>query len=210
MERRPTGVVVAAIALGFVSLVLLGFAAVMAVSMALVKNAPPPASAAPGMVAPTTAMMTGAAAFMAGLLLLAAVWGIATMVGLLKLKPWARISVMVLGGFVTAAALLFALGAAMVPVMLKSTPLPPNANMAQMHVVLAAMGGMSLRVAGVGVWWLVYFALAGTRKAFASTTPVAVAPVRVMQPNPMTDFTFAQPLTPEERDEEEPKDPGVL
>jgi hypothetical protein len=207
MERRPAGVVIAAIALGFVSLAVLAFAAMTALSMAMLKNGTVPVTTAPGMATPPVGMVVGMLAFVVMLELTAAVWGGVTMVGLLKMKGWARISIMILGGMVAAFALLAALGSAVMPAMMKDMPLPANANLAQMHLVFAAMAAISLLVAAVGIWWLVYFALGGTRKAFAAAAAGGVtaaggtaSPVRsVAAVNPMTDFTFAQPLPPEER-----------
>jgi hypothetical protein len=225
MNRRPTGVVLAAIALGFVSLILLFFAAMTVVTVFVMRQGLTPAATVPGAMVPSAAMMMGFSAVIALVELAAAVWGGATVAGLLKMKPWARVSIMVLGGCVAAFSLLGALGMAAVPAILKATPnaMPPNANPAQLHVVFMAMTAFCLLVAGVGIWWLVYFALRSTGNAFelagsASTTAATVSierRARPVQSGPMTDFTIAQPIPPEERPAVEettsdPHDPPAL
>lgn len=206
MDRRPTGVVLAAIALGFVSLLMLFFTVGSIASVFFMRQGLMPQTNVPGAAAPPAAMIMGMSAFFALVELAVAIWGGATVVGLLKMKSWARVSVMILGGCVAAFALLGAMGTAMGSAILKSTPnaLPPNVNPAQIHIVFVVMVLFCLLVAGVGVWWLVYFALRSTGEAFrlAASPDAAVSFERRARPvasRPITDFTVAQPIPPEER-----------
>lgn len=213
MNRRPTGVVLAAIALGFVSLILLFFAVGSVLSAIFIRQGLVPQTNVPGAAMPPTAMLVALSGVCALVELAAAIWGGATVVGLLKMKPWARVSIMILGGCVAAFSLLGAVFLGMGSAVLKSTPnaLPPNTNPAQIHLVFLAMVLFCLLVAGVGIWWLVYFALRSTGKAFelagSASTPEATASIerraRPVQVGPMTDFTIAQPIPPEERPQPE-------
>jgi len=104
--------------------------------------------------------------FYAGL----AAWGIFTGVGLIRLKAWARASVLVLGGLMDVAAI----GA--IPVILVMSRLPdtgkevPGARAAGLVVT-----GVFLAVmAGVGTWWLVLFNLKSVRAQFDETRATGV------------------------------------
>ena len=209
MKPRPTGVVLAAIALGFVSLIMLFFAAMTVVSVLAMRQGFAPPATANGAALPPMTVIMGISAVIALLELAAAIWGGATVAGLLKLKPWARISIMVLGGCIAAFSLLGAIGMAAVPALIKATPnaLPPNANPAQMHLVFLTMTVLCLMVAAVGIWWIVYFALKSTGEAFTAAPAIdangnVLAPVerraRPAHTGPLTDFTFAQPIPPED------------
>lgn len=198
---RPLGVTLAALALGFASLGLLCFAGMTAFSGVMMRKAPQAAVAAgttPGVPQPSLEMVAAFVMIFALIEASIAVWGGITVAGLLKLKQWARISILILGGLLVAGGLLFAFSSAMMPVMMKATPMPPQVNMAQMKLIFAAFALVSVGVALVGVWWLVYFLLAGTRAAFAAAASPssAVAYVRREPTGPVTDFSVAQPLPP--------------
>ena len=94
--------------------------------------------------------------------LLPAIWGIATAIGLWRLKNWARISIIVfvlptlMGGFT---------GLIMLIMPFPSTPTatPDRAVMATMRIV---MGGFWLDPAGYRIWWLVFFTRAKVVEQF--------------------------------------------
>ncbi len=95
--------------------------------------------------------------------LLPAIWGIATAIGLWRLKNWARISIIVfsvllilMGGFT---------GLIMLIMPFPSTPTatPDPAVMATMRIV---MGGFWLTLLGIGIWWLVFFTRAKVVEQF--------------------------------------------
>lgn len=92
---------------------------------------------------------------------LPAAWGIATSVGLFRLKHWSRISILIFAG-------LLAFMGLSVPIAFLAMPMPPVSN--QDPQIWASMrGGVSafyLLLAAVGVWWLVFFNLASVRSQF--------------------------------------------
>lgn len=96
----------------------------------------------------------------------AAGWGIATGAGLLQLKPWARISILLFSGlllFVSVPALL------MSPFMpLQQPPDLPDSFNLYMRIFLGATFGS---VAGIGIWWMVYFTRKSVRAQFQEAVP---------------------------------------
>lgn len=105
-------------------------------------------------------MMIGTAVFLAGL----AGLGIATAVGLLRMRPWARISIQVFATFIAAISLIALITVPLIPV-------PPQTDPAAARIVrpvTLVMFGVPLIIA---VWWLVQFNTRATKAAFASPTP---------------------------------------
>lgn len=208
MNQRPTGVVLAAIVLGFVSLALLVFAAIFGFTAAFAGNIHPDAQV-PG--APPTNVLAAMMAAFALIMVALAAWGIATVVGLLRMRSWARISIMVIGGLLAALSLMSALSSMAMPTLMKSTPMPPNAHIDPEHLrmVFMVVAIFWLIVAAIGIWWLVYFALRRTRECFLLARPeippgaIAMNSAR-SAPGPMTDFSVAQPLAPGDLPEEHP------
>lgn len=203
MNQRPTGVVLAAIVLGFVSLALLVFAAIFGFTAAFAGSVQSSAQV-PG-APPANVMMAMMAAF-ALIIAALAVWGIATVVGLLRMRSWARISIMIIGGLLAAVSVLNALGSIAAPSLMRSMPMPPNAHVdpEKLRLVFMLVAVFWLIVAAVGIWWLVYFALRRTRECFLLARPEippGAIQTRAAQraPGPMTDFTVAQPMTEEDQ-----------
>ncbi|SEF93304.1 hypothetical protein SAMN05421819_1404 [Bryocella elongata] len=210
-ERRPTGVVIAALTLGLASLGLLVMAGFLAVAVVVVGKSPQMLAAAQsgtpqGAMPPSIAAIQLIYVAMSIVSLGLAVWGGVTVVGLFRLKPWARISIMVQGGLVAASAGFFALICLIAPLMMSSMKLPSNVSSSQMHIVFAVMGLIAGLVALVGVWWIVYFALRGAREVFSpssrpgqsfgSRSAIATPALPPRQVGPITDFSVAQPLPP--------------
>ncbi|MEO6922340.1 MAG: hypothetical protein ABI142_00810, partial [Bryocella sp.] len=96
-------------------------------------------------------------------------WAIATIVGLVRLRPWSRISILVIGGCLAAMGLLTALVSIAMPKLIAAMPATPHANPHAAKVVFAIMGIIFLLIAGIGVWWLVYFSSKSTRAVFGPT-----------------------------------------
>lgn len=175
--KRPAGVVVSAVVLILGSLFELlmaacvAFAGVIAhrpLSHVATAGAPPAPVLAPWM--PT--LFYGIAAFM----VLLSVWGILTAIGVLRLRPWARYSILILGGALAFFGLVSA--ASMVLLVFVPVPMPPPADPAQaqsLHLairgIFAGIAFFYLLVAAIGVWWLVYFNRKATRAAFAGAQP---------------------------------------
>ncbi len=171
--KRPVGVVVSAV------LLLLGslFQVFMALGMALSGAVAPMQTASatlPGGAAPSPAWMPAFMYVLSVFCLALAAWGIATTIGLFRLRNWARYSVLVIGGGIALIGLCSALMCLLlvfIPI-----PLPPSADPSQvpntqmfMSIVFAVVALGYGVVGGIGVYWLVYFNLKRVRAVFAGT-----------------------------------------
>ena len=102
---------------------------------------------------------------------LLAAWGIATGVGVLQLRPWARISIIVMSGVAVLFAVCGALGIMMVPLLLQQEPGVPVA--ATKVVVLVGLIMMVVPLA-IAIWWLILFTRKRVRLEFATRGAAAV------------------------------------
>jgi hypothetical protein len=149
---KPVGVTASAIVAIFGSIFVLLLAVLSVASLFIKTTQPQPPNSAQFVIA-------GAAMFAA----LAGI-GIWTSVGLFRLRPWARTSILVIAGFIAAGSIFSLL-------MTMAVPMPPamTAGTEQLfRRVIAVMFGLPLAIA---VWWLIQFNTRSTKAAFAS--PVA-------------------------------------
>jgi hypothetical protein len=86
---------------------------------------------------------------------LPAIWGICTGIGLLRLKNWARISIIVFGGLLAFFGVFGAFGALIIS--LVKLPNTPEVDPAAMTVVRVFMVFFALVELGLGAWWLYFF-----------------------------------------------------
>jgi hypothetical protein len=205
MNRRPSGVTLSAVVLGIFDLFLL-LGGLMYVFMAVLFARSPElmASSVTNGAPPPQQLIVGMMGFFALAALLCAAWGVSTFVGLLRMKNWARISIMVIGGCLTALSLFQLFCCVLVQVMIASGGLPQNANSANLAATnLNVLQGIFLfgdaicvAIAAIGIWWIVYFAKRKTRAAFESVTlQTTLSSTAQMNPaTPITDFSVAQPL----------------
>lgn len=109
-------------------------------------------------------------------------------VGLFRLKNWARIGILIVGGVVAFYSLVMAGIFCMMAFIHLDAFMPAGttgASLALMKGVFLAMGGISFLFLFVGVWWLVYFNLRRIRALFAShgarllAEPLPLAPIPV-------------------------------
>ena len=169
--KRPAGLIASTVVLALVSLLQVAMALLMAAAAEFSPKAALSARAGAPAVSPPPAwlpiFMYGLAVLFLGL----AIWGIATAVGLHRLRNWARLSVLVIGGGMAVIGFFSAL--AMLAVMFM--PLPASAAMGanQAHatqiMVRAVLAFIALFYAGVlavGIWWLVYFNRRNVRALF--------------------------------------------
>lgn len=91
--------------------------------------------------------------------------GIATAVGLLRLRPWARTSILVFAGMMTVFA--FMGGVAMTVVPLPPSPDMPASGVATLRRILVVLYAVPFLI---GIWWLVQFNRRATKAAFAADT----------------------------------------
>jgi hypothetical protein len=104
-----------------------------------------------------------------------AVWGIATAVGVIRLRRWARYSILIIGGLLA----VFSLISLLVTLLMMLVPLPMPANVdaaqaqsaqAVTRIMFGVMALVHMIVCAVGVSWLVYFNRRKVRQAFISAT----------------------------------------
>lgn len=103
--------------------------------------------------------------------LLPAVWGIVTSIGLWRLKNWARISIIVFSVLLTLMGVCSGL-------MMLVVPMPPTPNTALdpsvMTGIRISMGAFMFALAGMGVWWLVFFNRSKVKEQFGQVPFVPV------------------------------------
>jgi hypothetical protein len=199
MTRRPAGVVLSAIVLGFAAALLLLLAAVTLLGAVMMGHAPPPTTINPGVATPPPAILIATVAAIACFYLALAAWGIATLIGLVRMRPWARVSIMIIGAGLGCLGLFSALGCFAMPLLMQSMPMPPNSNPAMLHAIFIGMAVVALLVAALGITWLVYFALRRTREAFIAAPPPSAPLPNPYTPTPLPhahalDYSVAQPL----------------
>jgi hypothetical protein len=173
--RKPAGVIAAAIMMGLMALLgILGVSLSLVVSI-IIHN---PVNNMPGF----RVIMVLANLLVLGFFLFCG-W---TVVGLFRMRRWARVSSIVIGALVCilsglAGAAIFA-ARNFVP---KLPPPPPGADpqtamLADLPIIIEAAVAFYFAVALVGLWWAVYFSLPGVGRAFRAnlmvTNPDVVPP----------------------------------
>jgi hypothetical protein len=114
-----------------------------------------------------------------------ATWGVATSIGLFRSKAWARTStiafsvLLILGG-----------GFGALGFLLVSFAMPPNQSAgADVGPVMIFMSVLAAAIAGIGIWWLVYFTRAKVKQQFTPAMTLDVV-------NPETPLLGTRPSTP--------------
>ena len=175
--KRPIPVVLTAILLGLMAALQLLFAVLMiAVGFIVLKQGMPP-SAGPQPFPPSMmpALMFGMSVLFAAF----AVWFILTLIGLVRLRSWARYSVLVIAGLMAGFGGISMLTSFAMPFMMPAIPTAPGqpaADPGTMRVIFFVTGAVYGLVTALGVALLVYFNLAKTRALFLLSAPVAIGP----------------------------------
>jgi hypothetical protein len=165
--KRSGDVTAAAIVLFFGSGLLLLFALIAIAGAALVPS--PPAA--------RYAQFLGVA-FYAGF----AAWGIATGVGILQLRSWARISAIVMSAIAIFFCVCGAIGLTLVPMISRQTPDMPPA----FGTIAVAVGAvMFLIPLAIAIWWLVLFTRKRVVVEFAVRGAAQPSLASVESPPPM-------------------------
>ena len=154
---RPVGITASAIVaiLGSILVLLVAMGMIAALFMGMQPPSPPNS---------TQSLIGGAGIFAA-----VGVYGIWTAIGLIRLRPWARTSILIGASFL-AAICIFAFLATI------AVPTPPDmspATVQQVHRLMAIFCGIPVAIA---VWWLIQFNAQSTKAAFASSIPDAAPP----------------------------------
>ena len=153
---RPVAVTASAVVAILGSSFTLLMAALSVASLFIATAQPKPPNSGPFIVASAVMLVA-----LAGL-------GIWTSVGLFRLRPWARTSILVFAGFLTAACV-FSLLVTM------AVPTPAGMTASREHTFRLTMAVTFGIPIAIGVWWLVQFNTQSTKAAFASPVPMAEA-----------------------------------
>lgn len=154
--RRPAGVTVAAILLGI--LALFGIVAEGAGLVASIFVHNPAMPQVPGV----RATMIGATALELGFFVFCA-W---TVVGLVRLRSWARVGVLIISGLLCFFCAVGGIGILLARYYVAPLQSGPNSAVAQ--AVLVGIALFCFLLSLIGVWWLVYFNRESVRRAFAA------------------------------------------
>lgn len=167
--KRPAGLVIAAVLLILGSMLAL-FAGIL---MALAGFFAPHVPANPSQPLPPS-WISAVVFVVAGIASLIAAWGLVTAVGVLRLRVWARYSILVIGGCVALFSLISALSCGLflfIPI-----PLPPSTDPSQMQsgqmmmkIIFGSIAVSYLIAAAIGIWWLFYFNSKAIRGIFAQS-----------------------------------------
>jgi hypothetical protein len=172
--KRPAGVTASAVILAILSLLQIVFGLLMALAGTLSHEKGSPAAVLPGWIGVIMYELSA-------LFLIFAVWGIATAIGLHRLRNWARFSTIIIGGLMAVFGLLMMLGglvALVAPQLSAASAAAPHLQSAQLlvRVILGVTELIYAAIAGVGVWWLIYFNRRHVREVFAPPVELPVHP----------------------------------
>ena len=111
-----------------------------------------------------------------------AAWAIITAVGLFRMKRWARVSTIVIGGLLV----FFALPGMLIMLVLAAVPpLPAGVASAQAHtlqmasrIIFAVIAMVYACACAIGIWWLIYFNRKSVREVFAGAAGELAPPRR--------------------------------
>jgi len=123
-----------------------------------------------------------------------AAWGIATGVGIIRLRNWARISMIVLSALATASMLFAILGMILVMPMIEHAPNMPPGFPKIFVFVEAAILGVPFAIA---IWWLVLFTRKRVRLEFATGIAAAGISMKISAPE-LTPGGIIAPVAPRE------------
>jgi hypothetical protein len=168
--------VASAVVLGLVALLQIALAMLMGAAALMVRGGELSRPGAP----PVPGWIAGVQWGMCALLVLFAAWSVATTIGVYRLRRWARVSILVIGGwmaFFGGISLLMFAAMMFVPLPGVDNSQAPNVQ-AVMRVMFALFAVFYAVVTGVGVWWLVYFNRRKVRALFAGEAGELVEPQR--------------------------------
>jgi len=175
--QRPVPVVLSAILLGLLAAVQLLFTVLMIFAGFLVLNKGLPPTAGPQPFPPSMmpVLMFGMSVLFAAI----AVWFVLTLIGLVRLRSWARYSLLVIAGLMAGFGGILMLTSFAMPFLMPNLPTAPGqpaADPGMMHMIFFVTGAVYGIVTALGVALLVYFNLAKMRALFLLSAPVALGP----------------------------------
>jgi hypothetical protein len=161
--KRPIGLILSAIGLSLAAFFLLLLTVLMAFAGIHARNQPS-IFAAPSASHFLTYLMLAVSVFYA----LLTIWAILTVIGILRLRLWARYSILIIGSGLSVLGLLAALFTLMGRTMFSAQPTRPLLDPQIMSAVFLSLTVFYLFIAAIGIWWLVYFNLRPVRDLFAN------------------------------------------
>ncbi len=167
--KRPVGLILSAIVLSLSALFLLLTAALMTL-VGIFASRKPSLQPEPHFL---LYLMLAIGLFYAAL----AVWAILTVIGILRLRPWARYSILIIGGGTFILGIFGALGSVFSHTMAPTVATQnPTADLRITSAVFLFMAIFELLIAAIGIWWLIYFNLRPIRELFSN-------PATLLQPS---------------------------
>jgi hypothetical protein len=172
--NRPVPVILSAIFLGLLAALQLVFTVTMVAGGVLYLSkslpTPPPSPFSPSFL---PAMMFALSLLFAAF----AVWSIVTLIGLVRLRSWARYSILVIAGLITFFGAISTVTTFAMPLLISSVPTQtPAPNPAIMRGTFLFVGAIYGLFTVIGIALLVYYNLAKTRTLFLQNAPVNLAP----------------------------------
>jgi hypothetical protein len=168
---KPSGPSSAVVAAGIIGILVSLFTILIAVASIAGMSMVPPnnAAAIPPLVKPLVIVMM---VLFGGL----AIFGIFTSVGVLRLKKWARVSMLVWGGVMAAFCGVILLFMAFAPF----TPMPADASVSPfLRILICVVYGIPFLI---GFWWLFLFNQSGVKEQFLAVASSEDQPAAAPQP----------------------------
>jgi hypothetical protein len=162
--KRTASVTAAAVVLLIGSAIFV-LIAIMAVVVAVFM----PSSASPNIGPPGAPSQTGLIVLGGVFYLALAGWGLATAAGILRLRPWARISILIMSALAIFVCLIPLLTVSLLP------PMPGLHDATAILIVRLVMFGILGLPGAIAVWWLILFTRRRVKQQFASE-PTGAAP----------------------------------
>jgi len=159
---RPVGVTASAVVAILGSMFTLVLAAFAVASLFIQSTQPQPPNSPPFVVVGALMFVTFAC------------FGFWTSVGLFRLRPWARTTILVFAGFLAA-------GSIFTLLMTMVVPMPPDLSADTQHTVRRMIAGMFAIPLLIAIWWLIQFNRQSTKAAFASSVsePTSARPLSI-------------------------------
>jgi len=172
--RHPIPIILTAILLGLLAAFDLLGAAGMAVAGFLILHKGLPGSPTPMPFPPSflPLLFFGMALVSAAV----ALWLVFTLIGLVRLRSWARYSVLAVGGLMAGfGGISMAMSLAM-PFLAPSVATTPGVDFSRVRIVFLISAAFYGIFTAIGIAWLIYFNLARTRALFLQDTSVSLTP----------------------------------
>ena len=112
--------------------------------------------------------VTGILIALAAITLAFAAWGIATSIGLVRMRSWARVSLVVFAVLLAFISLISAVG------VFAATPVQPGMAPQMARNLRYGVAGVYAIPFAIALWWLIQFNMASTKAAFANANPDAL------------------------------------